>query len=88
MIKKYLLSSYGIAFNGKCFWSFNNDEATYVTVFRFDNGSLSHINNKEIDFLILVKGPTFLNNENFGTSETKFSINFTKAKKKFYLSLH
>ena len=39
-------------------------------------------------FLVLHKGDTLGINGNFGAPEKNFSINFTKAKTKFCLSLH
>ena len=39
-------------------------------------------------FLVLGEGPTFVINGSFGSSEKKFSINFSKANTKFCLSLH
>ena len=47
-----------------------------------------HIDNKGKDILILGLGPTQGLGENSLTAEEMYSINFTVAKKKFYLSLH
>ena len=40
------------------------------------------------NFLILDEGQTYGINGSFGSPETKFDINFSKANTKFYLSLH
>ena len=37
---------------------------------------------------MLGEGPTYGINESFGSPETRFSINFSKANTKFCLSLH
>ena len=49
--------------------------------------SFSHIDNKEIDILILGKGPT-QGIEHTLATEKLYSINFTKENTKFCLSLH
>ena len=48
--EKYVYSGYGIAFDGKCSWSFNNDFARNVIIFVADNSSLSHIDNLKMIF--------------------------------------
>ena len=48
---------------------------------------ISHINNRKNNFLLLGQGPTEgINDSNHATE--KFSINFSKARAKFFLSLH
>ena len=39
---------YGIAFDGKGFWSFSNDDARNVVIFGVDTSSSSHIDNSNI----------------------------------------
>ena len=51
-------------------------------------GSSSHIDNHKINFLVLGEGPAYGINGSFASPEETFSINFTKAKTNFYLSLH
>ena len=51
-------------------------------------GSSSHIDNHKINFLVLGEGPTYGINGSFASPEETFSINFSKAKTNFYLSLH
>ena len=48
--EKYVYSGYGITFDGKCSWSFNNDFARNVIIFVADNSSLSHIDNLKMIF--------------------------------------
>ena len=48
----------------------------------------SHADNSKNYFLVLEKSPTFGINGSFGSPEKKISINFSKANKKFCLSLH
>ena len=85
---KYVNSGYGIAFDGKENWNFGNDFAGNVIIFGVDNSSSSHTDNRKNNFLVLREGATFDINGKFGASEKRFSINFSKAKAKFCLSLH
>ena len=86
--EKYVYSGYGITFDIADSWSFDNDTAENVIIFGADNSSSSHADNRKNKFLVLGEGPTFGTNGNFGSPEKKFSINFSKANTKFYLSLH
>ena len=88
--EKYVCSDYGIAFDGwsGSEWSFGNDYPRNVIVFGVDNSSSSHNDNLKNNFLIFGEGDTFGINGSFGAPEKKFSINFSKANKKFCLSLH
>ena len=47
-----------------------------------------YIDNKEKDILILGSGSTQVLGENSLTAEKMYSINFSKTRKKFCLSLH
>ena len=76
-----MYSGYGIAFDGKGSWSFSDDFARNVIMYGVDNSSSFHTDNLQNDFLILGE-------RSFGAPEKKFSINFTKSKIKFCLSLH
>ena len=51
--EKYVYSRYGIAFDRKGYWCFNNDYARNFMIFRVGNSSLSHTDNLKNDFLIL-----------------------------------
>ena len=62
--------------------------ARNVIIFVFDNNSSCQPDNLKNNFTILHEGDTFDINGSFGAPEKKFSINFSKANKKFCLSLH
>ena len=85
---KFVYSGYGIIFDAKGNWNFDNDFGRNVIIFDVDDSSLSHINNRKNNFLVLGEGNTCGTNESFGAPEKKFRNNFTKAKTKFYLSVH
>ena len=85
---KFILKSWGIAFDWEGLWSFGNDFARNVVFFGVDNSSLSHNNNRRHNFLVLHEGPTDGINDGTGAAEKKISINFSKAKTKFCLNLH
>ena len=55
---KFTYNRQGIAFDGKGFWSFDNDTAKNVVTFGVDNNESSHIGNPKNKFLVLGKGPT------------------------------
>ena len=86
--KKYVYSGYGIAFDEKGEWSFDDDAARNAVIFGVNNISSSHAGNFKNDFLMLGEGDTFGINGSFSALEEKFSINFSKANSKFCLSLH
>ena len=86
--EKYVYSGYGIAFDGKGEWSFNNDIVRNVVNFGLDNSSSSHADNLKNNFLVLGEGDTFGINGSFGATRKKFIINFSKANAKLCLSLH
>ena len=86
--ENYVYSGYGLAFDRKGLWSFNDDFSRNVMILGVDNSSSSHTDKIKNDFLILGEGPTYGINGSFGAPEKKFSINFAKAKTKFCLSLH
>ena len=48
--ENYLYSGYRIAFDGKGFWSFGNDDTRNVVIFVVDTSSSSHID--KINILI------------------------------------
>ena len=82
---KYLYSGYRTAFDGKGKWNFGNDFARNVVIFGVDNSSTSYADNHKNNFLVLSEEVT---NGRFGAPEKKFSINFSKVKRKFSLSFH
>ena len=85
---KWVYTGYGIAFDGEGSWSFGNDFDKNVIIFCVDNSSSSHADNHKNNFSMLGEGPTYDINGSFGGAKKKFSINFTKAKKKICFSLH
>ena len=83
---KYVYSRYRITLVSAGSWSFNNDFARNFIVFDADNSSLSHLDNRKNNFLILDEGPAYGINGSFGSPEKNLSINFTKANIKFCLN--
>ena len=61
-------SGYGIAFDGKGEWSFDNDTGRNIAIFGVDNISSSHADNLKNYFLMLGEGNTFGINVNFGAT--------------------
>ena len=87
-IEKYGYSGYGIGFDRRRSFSFpGGGFGQNVIIFGVDMSSSIHIDNKEINILILGIGPT-QGLEHKLTAEKMYSINFTVTKKKFCLSLH
>ena len=84
-IDKYGYSGYGIRFDRRSRFSFPNGQN--VIIFGVDMSSLTKIDNRKKDFLILRRGPT-QGLEHTLSAEKMYSINFTVTKKIFYLSLH
>ena len=86
-IDKYGYSGYGIGFDRRSSFSFpGGGFGQNVLIFGADMSSSSHIDNKKKDILVLGKGPT-QGLEHTLTAEKMYSINFTKAKTKFCLTL-
>ena len=85
--EKRVHSCYGIAFNGANSSNFGNDDAKNI-IFSVDDSSSSHTDNRKNNFLVLGNSPTYCINGSFGSTEKKFSNNFSKANTKFCLSLH
>ena len=83
--EKWVYSGYGIVFDGGGLRIFGRDLAWNVIIFGVDNSLSSRTDNCKNNFL--GKDSTFGINGSFGSSEKKFSINFSKASKKFCLSL-
>ena len=85
--EKWVYSGYGLAFlrAGSC--SFHKDKARNVVIFNVDNSSSSHADNLKNNFVVQGEGQNYGINGSSGSPEKKFSINFSKVKTKFYLSL-
>ena len=88
-IDKYQYSGYGIGFDRKRSFSFPGiGFGQNVIIFGVDVSSSVHNDNKEKDILILGKDPTQGLGEYSLAAEKIYSINFTVARRTFYLSLH
>ena len=83
-----MYSGYRIAFDTAGSWSFGYDFARNVVIFGVDHSSSSHTDNRKNNFLVLDDGPTVDINGKVGTAEGNFSIDFSKAKAEFCLSLN
>ena len=70
--EKYVYSGYRIAFDEKGEQSFKNYTGRNVIIFRVDDSSSAHTDNRKNDFLILGEGTTLGINGNFGLSAKKF----------------
>ena len=86
--EKFVYSGYEIASDGAGEWSSNNKFDKNVMIFGVDNSSSSHTDNQKNDFLALGERPTYGIYRSFGAPRKKFSINLSKAKAKFCLSLY
>ena len=75
-------STYGIPFN-----EFGDDFARNAALFCVDNSSSGDSDNPKNGFLISNEGPIHDIADSVSTAEGKFSINFSKNKGKFGLSL-
>ena len=83
-----MYSGYEIVFDGEGSWSFVNKFAGNVASFGIDNSSLYHADNGKNNFLVLGEGSIDDINCSIRAAKKNFTINFSKAKTKFSLSLH
>ena len=83
----HVCSGYGIAFDGAGFGSSGNGFDRNVVIFVVDNSLLSHYDNLKNNFSVLAEGPTDDIDGSNNIAEKKLSINFSKAKTKFCLTL-
>ena len=72
--EKYVYSRYGIAFDGKGSWSFNDDITSNIIIFAVDISSSSHTDNPKNYFLILDERDTFGINGSFGAPKKSILI--------------
>ena len=80
---KYSCSGYGIQFDTSAYHSLPDGSiGKNVYIFRVDMRSSVHINDKGNDILVLSKGSTQRLNHTL-TTETQYSINFTRRGRKF-----
>ena len=83
-IEKYKYSGYAIGFDRRLSFSFpGGGFGQNVLIFGVDMSSSIHIDNKNKDILVLVRGLT-QGLESTLTAEKMCSINFTASKKRFY----
>ena len=91
IVKKWVYSGYGIAFDETSMWSFGNNYVLYlcfrnVIIPAIDSSSSSHTDNCRNNSLVLSEGDTFGINGGLSAPKNKFSINFSEAKTKFCMS--
>ena len=70
----FIYNERGKAFDGKDYWSFDNDTARNVIIFRVDNTPLSYIDISRYKCLVLGKGPTERIDGSVGAAEKKLSF--------------
>ena len=80
---KYVCSGYGTPFDGS-----SNDFTKIIVIFGVDNNSSSYTANGKNNFLVFCEGTIDAINCSVVTAEKKCSVNFSKAKTTFCLSLH
>ena len=85
MIKSWIYSSHGIAFDGAVSWNFCKDFARNVVILGVENMLSTHADN--ISCLVLREGLTYCITGSFGSPDKTFSIKFSKARTKFCFSL-
>ena len=71
---KFTYNCRGIAFDGKGYWSFENDPARNVIIFGDDKSSSFHLDNPQNNFLVLGKKPTEGINGSVGAAEKKLVL--------------
>ena len=82
-------SGYGIGFDSRSLFAFPGiDWGKNVVIVGVVNSSSMHIDNKKKVILVLGEGPTQGLDNTAITADAKYSINFSRSKRKFCLSLH
>ena len=66
---KFTFNGWGITFDGKGFWSFDNDTAGNVTIFGVNNSSSSPVDNPKSNFLVWAKDQLKVLMAVFGAAE-------------------
>ena len=88
-IDKCKYSGYGIGFDSKETFMFANGEVAWnIIIFGAEMSSSVHVDNKIKNILILSDDPTQGVDGTTLAAKKKYSINFTKSRKKFCLSLY
>ena len=80
---KLLYSGYRVAFDQKGCWSFGNGLLRNVVIFRVDNNSSSHSDNRKNNFVIFCEDPTSDINGSFGSPKKCLAISLVKQTKIF-----
>ena len=80
---KYILSGYGITFDGAGEWSFDDDFAKIVVIFSVDNSSSIHTNNHKKQFLSNGRLTDDID-DTVGVAEKGLVLTLLKAKAKLY----
>ena len=63
-------SSYATKFDSSCSWDFDGEFVRNIVIFRVDNSSSSHTDNRN-NFLVLYESSTYGIHRNFGSQEKK-----------------
>ena len=63
-------SSYATKFDNSCSWDFDDEFVRNIVIFRVDNSSSSHTDNRN-NFLVLYESSTYGIHRNFGSQEKK-----------------
>ena len=87
---KYFYFRYVTGFNGRSVFSLSRGDGfgENVIIFRVDNSSSPHADNRRKDILILGKIPTDGLDDITKTAEVEYFITFTELEHKYRLSLH
>ena len=84
---KYSCSGYDIGFDSQLLFLVSNFGFGKTDIsFCVDISSSTHTDNREIDILVLVEGPTQYLDDVTKIVEFKYSINFTSSEKKLFKS--
>ena len=81
--ERYLCSGYGIAFDWKGSWSFNDEFARNVIIFGVDNSSSSQTDSLKHDFVISGEGDNFKINGSLGAPEKNVMLILVKQRQSF-----
>ena len=81
--ERYLYSGYGIAFDWKGSWSFNDEFARNVIIFGVDNSSSSQTDSLKHDFVISGEGDNFKINGSLGAPEKNVMLILVKQRQSF-----
>ena len=81
--ESFVYSAYGIAFDGKRKWNFDNDYARNAIICGVDNSSSSHSDNLKNNFLVLGEKDTFGINGSFGAPEKGLILILVKQTQTF-----